>query len=72
MTWLIIPALAFIIILCIVVFGGGCKQEQHGHVSLFIPDYDERYDVDFDIDEEHDIECGTSDEPIYKVKDEDI
>lgn len=64
MSWLIIPIIGFIIILCIVVKDYTDEQAKRAeieyrkrHGSIFIPE--EQVD-------EYDIECETSDEPILK------
>lgn len=67
MSWLIIPIIGFIIILGVVLKDYTDEQAKRAemeyrkrHESKFIPEKDEV--------EEYDIECETSDEPIFKVR----
>ena len=65
MTWLAIPIIGFIIILCIVVKDYTDKQAERAEME-----YRKRHGNNFILEEdeveEYDIECETSDEPILK------
>lgn len=66
MTWLAIPIIGFIIILCVVVKGYTDEQAKEAALAKF---REKREPTLIGIDDEddcYDIECETSDEPILK------